>query len=75
MFKPLRSRFLALSPFTLLVIFFVLVKMAAHTLTAQNGGYTIAFQMKALHGAGFINPTLFWKEGLRAGYGGMKPAR
>jgi len=38
-------------------------------------GYTLAFQMKALHDAGFVDATVFWKDGLRAVYGGMKPAR
>jgi SAM-dependent methyltransferase len=39
-----------------------------------DDGYTLAFQMKVLQEAGFINPTVFWKNGLRAVYGGMKPA-
>ena len=34
-----RKPFFGLSPFALLVIFFAFVKIAAHMLTAQNGGY------------------------------------
>lgn len=39
-----------------------------------DDGYTLAFQMSALQQAGFINPTVFWKDGLRVVYGGRKPA-
>jgi len=39
-----------------------------------DDGYPLAFQTKALQEAGFINPTVFWKDGLRAVYGAMKPA-
>jgi SAM-dependent methyltransferase len=38
-------------------------------------GYPLSFQMKALQDAGFAPTTVYWKEGLRAVYGGTKPDR